>query len=162
MTAPGAGTSSSGILSRAAAAAAAGFESDVEQGGARATRSDNGSLEMHESESFLATNEAEYDANRISRKKTRPLKIKKKLYEFYAAPITKYYSHSVSTSYRSLCDMHHYMYIRICRTSCILELYNNAWYKIHRVCPLLSPNRYSYTLRRISRLFCISINNGMV
>ena len=29
----------------------------------------------------------------ISKKKTRPLKWKKKLYEFYAAPITKYYSH---------------------------------------------------------------------
>ena len=32
------------------------------------------------------------------RKKTRPLKLKKKLYEFYAAPITKYYSHCVSKS----------------------------------------------------------------
>ena len=30
------------------------------------------------------------------RKKTRPLKLKKKLYEFYSAPITKYYSHCVS------------------------------------------------------------------
>ena len=30
------------------------------------------------------------------RKKTRPLKLKKKMYEFYAAPITKYYCHSVS------------------------------------------------------------------
>ena len=32
------------------------------------------------------------------RKKTRPLRLKKKLYEFYAAPITKYYSHCVSQS----------------------------------------------------------------
>ena len=32
------------------------------------------------------------------RKKTRPLRLKKKLYEFYAAPITKYYSHCVSHS----------------------------------------------------------------
>ena len=29
------------------------------------------------------------------KKKTRPLKLKKKLYEFYAAPITKYFCHSV-------------------------------------------------------------------
>ena len=44
------------------------------------------------------------------RKKTRPLRLKKKLYEFYAAPITKYYSHCVSQSVdnsRSLhCDDH--------------------------------------------------------
>ncbi|CAB4068423.1 TRPM3 [Lepeophtheirus salmonis] len=32
----------------------------------------------------------------LCRKKTRPLKWKKKLYEFYAAPITKFYCHSIA------------------------------------------------------------------
>ena len=32
----------------------------------------------------------------LIKRKTRPLKWKKKLYEFYAAPITKFFSHSVS------------------------------------------------------------------
>lgn len=32
----------------------------------------------------------------ITKKKTRPLKLKKKLYEFYAAPITKYFCHSIA------------------------------------------------------------------
>ncbi|XP_059081116.1 transient receptor potential cation channel trpm-like isoform X3 [Tigriopus californicus] len=34
--------------------------------------------------------------NPTVRKKTRPLRLKKKLYEFYAAPITKYYCHSIA------------------------------------------------------------------
>lgn len=38
------------------------------------------------------------DTTGTVRKKTRPLKMKTKLYEFYAAPITKYYCHSVSLS----------------------------------------------------------------
>ncbi len=33
---------------------------------------------------------------RAASRKTRPLRLKKKLYEFYAAPITKYYCHSVA------------------------------------------------------------------
>jgi hypothetical protein len=40
------------------------------------------------------------------RKKTRPLKLKKKLYEFYAAPITKYYSHCVSISELQCWQLH--------------------------------------------------------
>ena len=53
------------------------------------------SLQFHpdETDSFLNFNKME---NTSVRKKTRPLKLKKKLYEFYAAPITKYYCHSVS------------------------------------------------------------------
>ena len=31
----------------------------------------------------------------VTKRRTRPLKLRKKLYEFYAAPISKYFSHSV-------------------------------------------------------------------
>ena len=34
--------------------------------------------------------------NFVAKKKTRPLKLRKKLYEFYAAPISKYICHTVS------------------------------------------------------------------
>ena len=43
---------------------------------------------------FPNTGRIDYTA----KKKTRPLKLRKKLYEFYAAPISKYFSHSVSLS----------------------------------------------------------------
>lgn len=46
-----------------------------------------------ETGSFLNFNKMD---NPSVRKKTRPLKLKKKLYEFYAAPITKYYCHSLA------------------------------------------------------------------
>merc|ERR1719418_391898 len=34
--------------------------------------------------------------NFVAKKKTRPLKLRKKLYEFYAAPISKYWAHTIA------------------------------------------------------------------
>lgn len=46
---------------------------------------------------FPNSNRIDYN-HYIAKKKTRPLKLRKKLYEFYAAPISKYFCHSVSSS----------------------------------------------------------------
>ena len=48
---------------------------------------------------LILNNFAYFSTNRgydfVTKRRTRPLKLRKKLYEFYAAPITKYFSHSV-------------------------------------------------------------------
>ena len=49
---------------------------------------------------FPNSNRIDYN-HYIAKKKTRPLKLRKKLYEFYAAPISKYFCHSVSKNNQS-------------------------------------------------------------
>lgn len=43
-----------------------------------------------------------YDYNFADVKRHRPLRLKRKLYEFYTAPITKFWAHSVTTKTRIL------------------------------------------------------------
>lgn len=75
------------------------------------------------------------DPNYIrANRKTRPLKLKKKLYEFYAAPITKYYCHSVAYTvflimYTYIClvrtpltPSYYEMYVAACHLAFALEL----------------------------------------
>ena len=62
---------------------------------------------FYQSENFFDSNLLSKNDSAI-KKKTRPLKWKKKLYEFYAAPITKYYSHLFAysiflTAYTYIC-----------------------------------------------------------
>ena len=86
-------------------------DSDVEnssryRGSTRRKISQNGCDEKDEGDaknigfdSTAANSFQRMDTTNSLRKKTRPLRLKKKLYEFYAAPITKYYCHSVSSRY---------------------------------------------------------------
>ena len=54
---------------------------------------DVGISSFFQSDNFLEAGNFLSKSENAVKKKTRPLKWKKKLYEFYAAPITKYYSH---------------------------------------------------------------------
>ena len=54
---------------------------------------DIGISSFFQSEGFLEGSNILSKNDTVGKKKTRPLKWKKKLYEFYAAPVTKYYSH---------------------------------------------------------------------
>ena len=69
---------------------------------------DVGISSFFQPESFLEETNLLSKSDTVGKKKTRPLKWKKKLYEFYAAPITKYYSHLFAyliflTAYTYIC-----------------------------------------------------------